>query len=267
MNTKHKLQNAPAGDLLLIPLSQLRPSRRNVRRKARPAQRKESIAQLAESIARVGLLQNLVVTADPDGETYNIEAGERRYDAMKLLVKQKRLDQDAGVPCRPVVEAAARTASLTENVQREAMHPADEFEAFAALVGEGRAIEDIAADFGVTPIVVKRRLKLANVSRRLMDDYRGGVVTLEQLMALAITDDHAAQEAAFYDAPEWQRDPSSAARASDRAGNRRRARSAGALRRRGRLRAGRRGGAPRPVRRRPERRVPLRSHAAGNAGA
>jgi ParB family chromosome partitioning protein len=30
-------------------------------------------------------------------------------------------------------------------------------------------------------------------------------VTLEQLMALAITDDHAAQEAAFYDAPYWQR--------------------------------------------------------------
>ncbi len=208
MNTKHTLQNAPAGELLLIPLSQLRPSPRNVRRKAHRPQRKESIAQLAESIAHVGLLQNLVVTADPDGETYNIEAGERRYNAMKLLVKQKRLDKEAGVPCRPVVEAAARTASLTENVQREAMHPADEFEAFAALVAEGRAIEDIAADFGVTPIVVKRRLKLANVSRRLMDDYRGGVVTLEQLMALAITDDHAAQETAFYDAPEWQRDPS-----------------------------------------------------------
>src|SRR3546814_20328316 len=68
-------------------------------------------------------------------------------------------------------------------------------------------VEDIAADFGVSPLVVQRRLKLANVSPRLMADYRAGGVTLEQLMALTITDDHAAQEAAFYGAPEWQRSP------------------------------------------------------------
>jgi ParB family transcriptional regulator, chromosome partitioning protein len=92
-------------------------------------------------------------------------------------------------------------------VQREAMHPADQFEAFADLVAEGRPIEDIAADFGVTPLVVQRRLKLANVSPRLLADYRADSVTLEQLMALAITDDHAAQEAAFYESPQWQRRP------------------------------------------------------------
>jgi len=82
---------------------------------------------------------------------------------------------------------------------------ADPLAAFAALVAEGRPIEDIAADFSVTPLVVQRRLKLANVSPRLMMDYRADIVTLDQLMALAITDDHAAQEAAFYDAPTWQR--------------------------------------------------------------
>ena len=87
------------------------------------------------------------------------------------------------------------------------MHPADQFEAFADLVAEGRPIEDIAADFGVTPLVVQRRLKLANVSPRLLADYRADAVTLEQLMALAITDDHAAQEAAFYESPQWQRSP------------------------------------------------------------
>jgi ParB-like chromosome segregation protein Spo0J len=56
-------------------------------------------------------------------------------------------------------------------------------------------------------LVVQRRLKLANVSPRLLADYRGDAVTLEQLMALAITDDHAAQEAAFYESPQWQRSP------------------------------------------------------------
>ena len=64
------------------------------------------------------------------------------------------------MPCLLVQDACASTVSLTENVQREAMHPADQFEAFVALVAEGRPIEDIAADFAVTPLVVQRRLKM-----------------------------------------------------------------------------------------------------------
>jgi ParB family transcriptional regulator, chromosome partitioning protein len=190
----------PAQAMLLVALSALRFSKRNVRKTGGTP-----ITELAASIERVGLLQNLTVIACADGEHYEVVAGGRRLAALKLLAKQKRLPKDYPVPCLLVADASARTASLTENVQREPMHPADQFEAFAALVAEGRSIEDIAADFGVTPLVVQRRLKLANVSPRLLTDYRTGAVTLEQLMALAITDDHAAQEAAFYDSPAWQR--------------------------------------------------------------
>lgn len=189
-----------AYDLLLIPLSQLRPSSRNVRKSGGA-----SIPELASSIARVGLLQNLTVTASSDGEHYEVVAGKRRLAALKLLAKRRKLAKTHEVPCLLVPDASARTVSLTENVQREAMHPGEQFEAFAALVAEGRPVEDIAADFGVTPLVVQRRLKLANVSPRLLADYRADTVTLDQLMALAITDDHTAQEAAFYDAPQWQR--------------------------------------------------------------
>ena len=189
-----------AYDLLLIPLSQLRPSSRNVRKSGGA-----SIPELASSIARVGLLQNLTVTASSDGEHYEVVAGKRRLAALKLLAKRRKLAKTHEVPCLLVPDASARTVSLTENVQREAMHPGEQFEAFAALVAEGRPVEDIAADFGVTPLVVQRRLKLANVSPRLLADYRADTVTLDQLMALAITDDHSAQEAAFYDAPQWQR--------------------------------------------------------------
>ena len=185
-----------AYDLLLIPLSQLRPSSRNVRKSGGA-----SIPELASSIARVGLLQNLTVTASSDGEHYEVVAGKRRLAALKLLAKRRKLAKTHELPCLLVPDASARTVSLTENVQREAMHPGEQFEAFAALVAEGRPVEDIAADFGVTPLVVQRRLKLANVSPRLLAD----TVTLDQLMALAITDDHSAQEAAFYDAPQWQR--------------------------------------------------------------
>ncbi len=195
----------PTKNLILVPLSRLvlRPTGRNVRKTPRM-----SIPELAASIQRVGLLQNLIVIASADGEHYEVVAGGRRLAALKLLAKKHRIAKDWEVPCLQVADGTARTASLTENVQREAMHPADQFEAFAALVAEGRPIEDIAADFSVTPLVVQRRLKLANVSPRLMADYRADAVTLDQLMALSITDDHAAQEAAFYDAPTWQRQPS-----------------------------------------------------------
>ncbi|HBO1000724.1 ParB/RepB/Spo0J family partition protein [Pseudomonas aeruginosa] len=194
----------PSKNLILVPLSRLvsRPTGRNVRKTSRM-----SIPELAASIQRVGLLQNLIVTATADGERYEVVAGGRRLAALKLLAKKHRISKEWEVPCLLVADGTARTASLTENVQREAMHPADQFEAFAALVAEGRPIEDIAADFSVTPLVVQRRLKLANVSPRLLADYRAEAVSLDQLMALAITDDHAAQEAAFYDAPTWQRSP------------------------------------------------------------
>jgi ParB family transcriptional regulator, chromosome partitioning protein len=191
-----------AQGLLLIPLSRLRPSNRNVRKSGGT-----SIPELAASIARVGLLQNLNVVLAADGEHYEVVAGRRRLAALKLLVKRRKLAKDFEVACLLGSDAAARTVSLIENVQREAMHPADQFEAFADLVAEGRPIEDIAADFGVTPLVVQRRLKLANVSPRLLADYRANAVTLEQLMALAITDDHETQEAAFYESPQWQRSP------------------------------------------------------------
>ncbi|MFZ7072599.1 ParB N-terminal domain-containing protein [Pseudomonas aeruginosa] len=195
----------PSKNLILVPLSRLvlRHTGRNVRKTPRM-----SIPELAASIQRVGLLQNLIVITAADGEHYEVVAGGRRLAALKLLAKKHRIAKDWEVPCLLVADGTARTASLTENVQREAMHPADQFEAFAALVAEGRPIEDIAADFSVTPLVVQRRLKLANVSPRLMADYRANAVTLDQLMALAITDDHAAQEGAFYDAPTWQRQPS-----------------------------------------------------------
>ena len=195
----------PTKNLILVPLSRLvlRATGCNVRKTPRM-----SIPELAASIQRVGLLQNLIVIPATDGEHYEVVAGGRRLAALKLLAKKHRIAKDWDVPCLRVADGTARTASLTENVQREAMHPADQFEAFAALVAEGRPIEDIAADFSVTPLVVQRRLKLANVSPRLMADYRADAVTLDQLMALAITDDHAAQEAAFYDAPQWQRHPS-----------------------------------------------------------
>jgi ParB family chromosome partitioning protein len=78
------------------------------------------------------------------------------------------------------------------------MHPADQFEAFRDLAErKGWGAEEIGARFGVTPQIVRQRLRLGAVSSRLMDLYRGERLTLDQLMAFAVSEDHARQEQVF----------------------------------------------------------------------
>jgi ParB family transcriptional regulator, chromosome partitioning protein len=106
-----------------------------------------------------------------------------------------------------VVEvSAAVEASLAENTIRVAMHPADQFIAFRDLADSGLGVEEVAARFGVSPLFVRQRLKLANVSPRFIEAYRVGEMQLEQLEALAITDDQGAQERVWDSAQhEWER--------------------------------------------------------------
>jgi ParB family transcriptional regulator, chromosome partitioning protein len=85
--------------------------------------------------------------------------------------------------------------------------------AFQQLVSDGLGVEEIAARFGVTSTTVRQRMKLANVAPRLFELYRTGEINLDQLMALAVTDDHAAQERIWNSAQEWQRQPHALRRA------------------------------------------------------
>ena len=113
MNTNSLI--SASHELLLIPMSQLRPSSRNVRKTV-----STSISELASSIARVGLLQNLTVTAASDGEHYEVVAGRRRLAALRLLAKRRALGKTHEVPCLVVPDASARTVSIAPRSQRRA---------------------------------------------------------------------------------------------------------------------------------------------------
>jgi ParB family chromosome partitioning protein len=186
-----------------IPLAQLRLSPRNARKTGGLA-----IGDLAASIVAEGLLQNLVVTAANDGH-YDVEAGGRRLRALQLLDSEGRLpDALASIPCHVVTEDVAGEASLAENTIREAMHPADQFDAFTALVDDGKGLADVAARFGVSDTFVKQRLRLSRARPEFLDMYRAGEMTLDQLQALATTDNHELQRQAWYTARgDWDRDP------------------------------------------------------------
>ncbi len=177
-----------------IPFNKLVLSQSNVRRiKAGVA-----IEELAADISRRTLLQSLTVRPVLDAEgaetgMYEIPAGGRRYRALELLVKQKRLNKTAPIPCVIRTEGLAEEDSLAENVQRAPLHPLDQFRAFQAMREKGMGEEEIAAAFFISVNVVKQRLRLASVSETLRDAYAADELTLDQLMAFTVNPDHVRQ--------------------------------------------------------------------------
>jgi ParB family chromosome partitioning protein len=182
----------------LIPFDKLVLSQANVRR----VNNGVSIEDLAEDIAHRGLLHNLNVRpvldeAGAETDMFEIPAGGRRYRALEILVKQKRLPKTADIPCNvkhaddPI---SAEEDSLAENTFREALHPLDEFRAIQELSAKGLGDETIAARLKITPAVVKQRKRLASVSEKLLAIYGADGMTLEQLMAFTVCEDHARQE-------------------------------------------------------------------------
>lgn len=190
-----------------IPLAKLVPSEANVRRTGR----QNGIEQLAASIAAHGLIQSLSVRPllDDDGKEtgkFAVSGGNRRLAALKLLANRKEIAKNHPVPCI-VNTGNEEEVSLAENIIRENLHPADQFEAFQRQVTEhGKSIEEIAARFGVTVQFVRQRLRLAAISPKLMQVYREDGLTLDQMMAFAITEDHARQEQVF-EALSWSKEP------------------------------------------------------------
>jgi ParB family chromosome partitioning protein len=194
-------------DIIFIPLNKLVRSPRNVRKTGG-----ESVEELAASIHAHGLLHNLTVTEHHNQKgaksgKYEVIAGDRRFRALERLASEKKISKTFDVPCKLIEASAALEVSLAENTIRVAMHPADQFIAFRDMVKSGLSIDEVAARFGVTTLFVRQRLRLANVAPRFIEDYRAGALQLEQLEALAITNDHATQQRVWDSAQNWERSP------------------------------------------------------------
>ncbi|MCB4321513.1 ParB/RepB/Spo0J family partition protein [Alcaligenes sp. 13f] len=172
---------------------------------ARKTASQTPLSQLADSIATVGLIHALAVVKSKKRGFYEVVAGGRRTKAIHLLLDEGRWPNGQLVDCNLYADENALLVSITENVQREQMHPADEFESFAALIDEGKTIEEVAAAFGVTATVVRRRLQLGRVAPALMQAYRENDLSLDALMAYAVTDDQDRQVQVYSSLDHWDR--------------------------------------------------------------
>jgi len=191
---------AVSGVEIFVPLNKLKKSPNNARKVPHG---EAAIEALAASIQHKGLIQNLVIEPETkeDGTPtgcYLVTAGEGRRLAMLLRAKRKQIRKSEVVRCWLDTANDPSEISLDENVTRTPMHPADQFERFAELSNDkGWGAQEIGARFGVSASVVKQRLRLGAVSPKLLQVYREDGLTLDQLMAFAITEDHARQEQVF----------------------------------------------------------------------
>ena len=165
--------------LIHLDLDQLKPAKVNVRKRGG-----KEIADLVPSIRSLGLLQPLLVR--PNCEGYEVVAGQRRYNALRKLAEEATPDP---VPCIVMKEgddAKAIEASLAENVARLPMDEIDQYKAFAALAKQGTTVDDIAAQFGVTPRLVKQRLAVANIIDPILNAFRREEIGADTLRTLTM---------------------------------------------------------------------------------
>nr|WP_242526871.1 ParB/RepB/Spo0J family partition protein [Serratia ureilytica] len=170
--------------VITVPLGKLVKSDLNVRKRD---PKPEAIAELAASIRAVGVLQNLVVCKIRGGK-YAVVAGGRRLLALQALREAGDIDDTYPVPCKAVPLADAVVVSLTENGQREDMHPADQIAAFRALSEDGQSAAQIAGLLGYSTRHVQKLLKLAAMHPNLLALLAVDEINLDQLQALASTD-------------------------------------------------------------------------------
>lgn len=143
--------------VVMVPLEAIVPSANNPRvfREKDPG-----LQDLAASIGAVGVLNPILVRPYPGQECngYELLAGERRWRASRMAGK-------ATIPAivREVDDRAALEITVTENLQREDLHPLEEATGIAALLKAGWTADQVANQLGKSRKFVARRAALANL--------------------------------------------------------------------------------------------------------
>jgi ParB/RepB/Spo0J family partition protein len=127
----------------------------------------EGLDDLAASIASVGVLQPVLVRTGRDGR-YELLAGERR-------VRASRLANATEIPAivRDVDDDAACEICVTENLQREDLHPLDQAAAIGLLL-DRHTMEEVAARLGRSVAFVARRSRLTTLTESWRDAIANG---------------------------------------------------------------------------------------------
>jgi len=129
---------------------------------------KAKLQELADSIKQYGILQPLVISKK--GENYQLIAGERRFEAAKIvgLAKLPAIIRDTS-------EQEKLELALVENLQRDNLNPIERAYAFKKLIDQFNLIQqDIAKRIGKSRETVANTLRLldlpAEIQRAILEN-------------------------------------------------------------------------------------------------
>jgi ParB family chromosome partitioning protein len=132
----------------------------------------ECVAELARNIDEQGLLQPILVR--PEGEEFEVVAGDRRYLAHKMLKREK-------IRCivREMSDGVTALARATENLTRVDLTPLEEAAIYRDLVeNEGMSIKEVAEKMGKYDGTVKRRMDILNMPEVMQKALQNGTVSI-----------------------------------------------------------------------------------------
>jgi ParB family transcriptional regulator, chromosome partitioning protein len=127
-----------------------------------------SIPQLAVSIAEKGLTQPIVVRSKGDNSYFEIIAGNRRFEACKMLGWSKVICHIMEVDD----DKEAYEVSLIENLQQKSMNPIEEAKAFKKYVetfGWGGE-SDLSRRIGKSQEYISRRIRLLSLPKEMQNE-------------------------------------------------------------------------------------------------
>ena len=170
------------GNLVQLPLKDIRPNPYQPRRDVDPA----ALEELKSSIRQAGLLQPVVVRAAPGGDgAYELIAGERRLRACQQLGWER-------IPAvlREVDDRTLLTLALVENLQRDDLSPVDEARGYDRLLAEFSLTQQEVADaVGRDRSTVANALRLLKLPEPVLQMLHEGLLTVGHARALLALDD------------------------------------------------------------------------------
>lgn len=145
----------------------------------------ENIKGLADSIKEHGLIQPIVVRPLPNGLTYQIIAGERRWRACKLLKME-----EVPVIIRETDELEAAELAIVENVQRADLNPVEEAMAYRTLMDKyGMTQERLAEVMGKSRSYIANLTRLITLPEEALNALGEGEISVGHAKALMAIDD------------------------------------------------------------------------------
>ena len=189
MNAPAKAKDlAPANVMQLIAVDDITPSDTHIQQLRRSRFDQAAMAELIKSVEAQGVLQPIVVRrnpnvgpAGPEQLLWQIVAGERRF----LAARAAKLQAIPAV-CRDLTDLQVLEIQLTENLQREGLHPLEEAEGYRELMQlKSITADTVAEEIGKSRSYVYGRLKLLDLQDAARDAFYDGSLDASKALELA----------------------------------------------------------------------------------